>query len=338
MVLLAGGAGYIGSHMAVELIESGYGVVIVDNFRNSSPEVLNRIMKITGHKPVFFEMDIRDKERLETVFKKHEISHVVHFAGLKAAGESVAMPLQYYENNLGTTIALCGAMQKYGTKKIIFSSSACVYNEDNEMPLTEGSKAGSCPNPYGYTKFMSERILGDLSRANGDWSVVNLRYFNLVGAHESGEIGDDQTGIPQNLPPFVSQTAAGKHGFLQVFGNDYPTPDGSCIRDYIHVVDLVKGHVAALGFTDKHTGVETFNLGTGKGTSVLEFVSAFEETAGIKIPVKIANRRQGDIAVSYCCPDKAFALLGWKAKKTIADGCRDMWRWQTKNPNGLNWR
>ena len=335
MVLLSGGAGYIGSHMAVELIESGFGVVIADNFSNSVPEVLNRIKKITGHSPVFYEMDVRDMLRLEKVFTENEISHVVHFAGLKAAGESAMNPLSYYNSNLVATISLCDVMQKYGTNKFIFSSSACVYNEDNEMPLTEESKAGLCPNPYGYTKFMSEQILRDVSFANKSWSVINLRYFNLVGAHESGEIGDDPTGVPQNLPPFVSQTAVGKHDCLQVFGNDYPTPDGSCIRDYIHVVDLVKGHVAAMRYADKNTGAETINLGTGRGTSVFEFAKIFEETTGIKIPMKIAERRPGDAPLSYCSPEKAKKLLNWRAVKTMEDGCRDMWKWQLKNPQGL---
>ena len=338
MVLLAGGAGYIGSHMAVELIESGYGVIIIDDFSNSSPEVLGRIKKITGHTPLFYEMDARNKTLLETVFKNHEISHVIHFAGLKAAGESMEKPLLYYGTNLLATISLCEVMQKFGTNKFIFSSSACVYNEDNEMPLTEKSKTGLCPNPYGYTKFMSEQILRDVSLANKNWSVINLRYFNLVGAHESGEIGDDPTGVPQNLPPFISQTAMGKHEFLQVFGNDYPTPDGSCIRDYIHVVDLVKGHVAAMGYADRNTGVETFNLGTGRGTSVFEFAKIFEEATGIEIPIKIAERRPGDAPVSYCSPDKAKKLLNWSAVKTMEDGCRDMWRWQQKNPQGYSKR
>ena len=334
MVLLAGGAGYIGSHMAVELLDLGYDVILADNFSNSAPEVLNRIKRIAGRSPLFFELDIRDDIKLGRIFEDHEIDCVVHFAGLKAAGESVLLPIEYYSNNLGCTISLCEAMKLHGTKKIIFSSSACVYNEDNSMPLTEDKRAGVCPNPYGYTKYMSEQILRDAQAANKDWSVINLRYFNLVGAHESGEIGDDPTGIPKNLPPFISQAAAGKHEYLEVFGDDYPTPDGTCIRDYIHVVDLVKGHVAAMDYANKNTGEETFNLGTGRGTSVLEFVYAFEEATGIKVPVKIASRRPGDAPESYCSPDKAYRLLGWKAERTMADGCRDMWNWQSKNPDG----
>ena len=336
MVLLAGGAGYIGSHMAVELLDLGQDVIVADNFSNSSPEVLSRIKKVTGCSPLFYELDVRDKEKLSSIFEEHKIDCVVHFAGLKAAGESVLMPIEYYANNLGCTISLCEAMKRYGTKKIIFSSSACVYDEDNPMPLTEDKKVGACPNPYGYTKYMSEQILRDAATANKDWSVINLRYFNLVGAHESGEIGDDPTGVPKNLPPFISQTAVGKYEFLEVFGDDYPTTDGSCIRDYIHVVDLVKGHVAAMDYAGGNKGEETFNLGTGRGTSVLEFVSAFEEATGIKVPIKIAKRRPGDAPESYCSPEKALRLLGWKAERTMADGCRDMWRWQSKNPNGYN--
>ena len=338
MVLLAGGAGYIGSHMAVELLDLGYDVIVADNLSNSTPEVLNRIKKITGRMPLFYEMDIRDKKKLGSLFEEFKIDCIVHFAGLKAAGESVELPIEYYANNLGCTISLCEAMKQYGVRKIIFSSSACVYNEDNPMPLTEDKKAGICPNPYGYTKYMSEQILRDAAYANKEWTAINLRYFNLVGAHESGEIGDDPTGIPRNLPPFISQTAVGKHKYLEIFGNDYPTPDGSCIRDYIHVVDLVKGHVAAMDFAYGNKGEHTFNLGTGRGTSVFEFVKAFEEATGIKVPTKVAKRRPGDAPESYCSPKKALGLLKWKAEKTMADGCRDMWRWQSKNPDGYKHR
>ena len=297
--------------------------------------ILIRINKITGRGFDFHKIDVRDEKKLGRIFEGGNIDCIVHFAGLKAAGESVMRPIEYYSNNLGSTIALCQAMQKYGTKKIVFSSSACVYDANNPMPLTEDGKTGDCSNPYGHTKHMSEQVLRCAANANKDWSVINLRYFNLVGAHESGEIGDDPTGIPQNLPPFLSQTAAGRHAFLNVWGDDYPTPDGSCIRDYIHVVDLVKGHVAAIKYADKNPGEEAFNLGTGKGTSVLEFVKAFEDATGVKVPIRIANRREGDAAVSYCSPDKAQRMLGWKAKKTIAEGCMDMWKWQSKNPSGF---
>lgn len=334
MVLLAGGAGYIGSHMAVELLNLGFEVAIADNFANSSPEVCNRIKKITGRGFRFFELDVCDESLLSRVFESHKIDCIVHFAGHKAAGESAALPIKYYRNNLGCTLALCAMMQRYGAGRLIFSSSACVYDEGNPMPLGEDGKTGACANPYGYTKHMSEQILKCGAAANKDWSVVSLRYFNLLGAHGSGEIGDDPTGIPRNLPPFVAQTAAGKHKELVVFGADYPTPDGSCIRDYIHVSDLVRGHVAAMDYAGKARGFEAFNLGTGKGTSVFEFVRAFGEATGIEIPVRIAGRRPGDAAVSYCSPEKAARVLGWKAEKTIADGCRDMWKWQSRNPDG----
>ena len=331
---MAGGAGFIGSHMAVELLNQQYDVVIADSFTNCTDEVLNRIKKLGGRDFAFYECDLRDAAKLDEIFATHKIDCVISFAGYKAAGESVAMPLEYYSNNLSITIALCEAMTRHGVKKFIFSSSACVYDAANEMPITEDSIVGNCPNPYGWTKFMSEQILLDVAVANPDWSVALLRYFNLIGAHESGDIGDDPAGIPKNLPPFLAQLAAGKHEFLEFYGDDYPTPDGSCIRDYIHIVDLVKGHVAAMKYCDKNTGAEALNLGTGKGTSNFELVKVFEEAIGAKVPMKILARRPGDAPVSYCSTEKAERMLGWRAEKTVADGCRDMWRWQCKNPAG----
>ncbi|KAI4453619.1 udp-glucose 4-epimerase [Holotrichia oblita] len=333
-VFLAGGAGFIGSHMAVELLNQQYDVVIADNYSNSTPEALNRVKKLTGCDFAFYECDIRNSVMLDEIFNNHKIDCIIHFAGFKAAGESVALPLKYYSNNLNITISLCEAMKRHDIKKIIFSSSACVYSDKNTMPITEDSIVGDCLNPYGWTKFMSEQILRDAAATNPGWSVAMLRYFNLIGAHESGEIGDDPTGIPKNLPPFIAQTAAGRHEFLKIYGNDYPTPDGSCIRDYIHIMDLVKGHIAAMKYCDNNTGAQAFNLGTGKGTSNFELVKEFESANGIKIPIKISERRPGDAPVSYCSTEKAERMLGWKTKKTVADGCRDMWRWQSKNPNG----
>ena len=335
-VFLAGGAGFIGSHMAVELLERQYEVVVADNYSNSTSEGLKRVEKLTGQKVTFYECDVRDRAELDKIFSRHEINSIIHFAGFKAAGESTEKPIEYYSNNLMSTISLCQAMKRHDVRKLVFSSSACVYSDKNRMPITEDSIVGDCPNPYGRTKYFSEQILRDGAMANPGWSVVLLRYFNLFGAHESGEIGDDPTGIPRNLPPFIAQTAAGRHSVLSIFGNDYPTPDGSCIRDYIHIMDLVKGHVAAIKYCDSHTGAEAFNLGTGKGTSNFELVAAFEEANGIKIPINITARRPGDAPVSYCSTDKAKRLLGWSAEKTVEDACRDMWRWQSKNPNGYN--
>ena len=333
-VFLAGGAGFIGSHMAVELLNQNYDVIIADSYANSTPEALNRVKKLTGRDFTFYNCDIRDGAKLDEIFSSHKIDYIIHFAGLKAAGESVEMPLEYYSHNLNTTLSLCEAMKRHDIRKLIFSSSACVYSAENTMPITEDSIVGDCPNPYGWTKFMSEQILRDAAVANHGWSVAMLRYFNLIGAHESGDIGDDPTGIPKNLPPKIAQTAAGRYDILELNGDDYPTPDGSCIRDYIHIVDLVKGHVAAMKYCDKNTGAEAFNLGTGKGTSNFELLAAFEQATGVKIPMKITERRSGDAPVSYCSTEKAERLLNWKAEKTVADACRDMWRWQSKNPNG----
>jgi len=334
MVFLAGGAGFIGSHMAVELLSRQYDIVVADNFSNSTPEALNRVKKLTNRDFPIYDCDVRDSAKLDEIFGKHKIDCIIHFAGYKAAGESIDLPLNYYENNLDSTLSLCRAMERHGTRKFIFSSSACVYSEKNTMPLTEDSIVGECPNPYGWTKFISEQILKDAAVANPSWSITMLRYFNLFGAHESGDIGDDPTGIPKNLPPFIAQVAAGRRDFLEIFGDDYPTPDGSCIRDYIHIMDLVKGHIAAMEYCENNKGAEAFNLGTGRGTSNFELVAAFEEANNIKIPMNIVARRPGDAPVSYCCTDKAEKMLNWKAEKTIAEACRDMWNWQSKNPRG----
>lgn len=333
-VLVTGGMGYIGSHTCVELLQQGMDVVIIDNLVNSSAEAGKRIEKITGKSVTFYEADVRNREKLDEIFEKHSIDCVIHFAGLKAVGESVEMPLEYYDNNLGSTITLCEAMRDHGVKNIIFSSSATVYDGDNEMPLYETSRTGHCTNPYGWTKFMCEQILRDYVKADPQWAVVLLRYFNPVGAHESGLIGEDPKGIPNNLMPYISQTAIGKFEYLRVFGNDYDTPDGTGVRDYIHVVDLAKGHVAAIAYMEKNRGESVFNLGTGVGYSVLDMVHAFENANKIKIPYRITSRRPGDLAVSYCCPDKSARVLGWKAALNLEDMCRDSWNWQTKNPDG----
>ena len=281
-----------------------------------------------------FHRDVRDEALLEKIFAEHEISCAIHFAGLKAVGESVAKPMEYYQNNLDATLTLCKVMAKHNVKHIIFSSSATVYSGDNEMPLRETSKTGNCTNPYGWTKYMGEQILRDIAKADPEWSVVNLRYFNPVGAHESGKIGEHPNGIPNNLMPYISQTAIGKRDHLNVFGNDYPTPDGTGVRDYIHVVDLAKGHVAAIQYLMTHTGEGVFNLGTGHGYSVLDMVHAFEEANGVKVPYEVTARRPGDLATCYADPAKSLAVLGWKAEKDLVDMCRDTWNWQKQNPNG----
>ncbi len=335
-ILLAGGAGYIGSHTAVELIKSGYEVVIADNYDNSKPEVINRLEEITGVRIRAYEVDVADKTALKEVFEKESIDSVIHFAGLKAVGESVANPLRYYRNNIDTTLTLLEVMKEYDCKKIIFSSSATVYGDPETVPLTEDTKLGECTNPYGWTKWMMERILRDTSFADKDLSVVLLRYFNPVGAHESGRIGEDPQGVPNNLFPYIAQVAVGKRDHLNVFGNDYKTHDGTGVRDYIHVVDLAKGHVAAIRYADEHVGTEIFNLGTGVGYSVLDMVKAFEKANGIKIPYVIAPRRSGDVDECYADPKKAREVLGWAAEKTLEDMCRDTWRWQSANPNGYD--
>ena len=335
-VLVAGGMGYIGSHTCVELLEKGYEVVIVDNLCNASPEAAKRIKAITGKEPGFYELDVRDEEKLTTVFEKEKPDCVIHFAGLKAVGESVAKPALYYDNNLGSTITLCKVMAACGCKKLIFSSSATVYSADNEMPLTETSKTGGCTNPYGWTKYFGERILTDIAAADKEWSVVLLRYFNPVGAHESGLMGEDPKGIPNNLMPYIAQVAVGKLKELSVFGNDYPTHDGTGVRDYIHVVDLARGHVFAIDYLMSHTGAEAINLGTGTGYSVLDMVKAFEEASGAPVPYRIAPRRAGDIAACYADPAKSREALGWKAERGLVDMCRDSFHWQSMNPNGYD--
>ena len=335
-VLVTGGAGYIGSHTCVELIEAGHTPIVIDNLCNSSAESLNRVKTITGKEVAFYQGDVRDAALLNRIFSEHTIDCVIHFAGLKAVGESVAMPLNYYENNLCSTMTLCAVMGKRGVKRIVFSSSATVYSGDNEMPLRETSKTGNCTNPYGWTKYMGEQILRDIAKADPEWSVVLLRYFNPVGAHKSGLIGEHPNGIPNNLMPFISQTAIGKRHHLNVFGNDYDTHDGTGVRDYIHVVDLAKGHVAAIDYLMAHTGEGVFNLGTGHGYSVLDMVHAFEEANGVKVPYEIAPRRPGDLPTCYADPAKSREVLGWEAAHDQNDMCRDTWRWQSQNPNGYD--
>ncbi|MBR3665876.1 MAG: UDP-glucose 4-epimerase GalE [Ruminococcus sp.] len=335
-ILLAGGAGYIGSHTAVELLGAGYDVVVADNFANSSPEAIRRVEKITGKTVKLYEMDIKDTEKLAEVFSENSIDAVIHFAGLKAVGESVAKPLMYYRNNIDTTLSLLENMSRFGVKNIIFSSSATVYGEENPVPYTEEMKRGVCTNPYGWTKAMMEQIFEDAANADKELSVILLRYFNPIGAHESGMIGEDPQGIPNNLMPYVSQVAVGKRECLTIFGNDYPTPDGTCTRDYIHVVDLAKGHVKAIDYILEHNGVEIFNLGTGKPYSVTEIVDTFERVNGIKVNHVYGARRPGDLAECYANADKALKVLGWKTEKTLEDMCRDSWNWQKNNPDGYN--
>ena len=333
-VLVTGGTGYIGSHTCVELIEAGHTPIVIDNLSNSNPESLHRVAEITSKTVEFIEGDVRDEALLEKIFAEHEISCAIHFAGLKAVGESVAKPMDYYQNNLDATLMLCKVMAKHNVKHIIFSSSATVYSGDNEMPLRETSKTGNCTNPYGWTKYMGEQILRDIAKADPEWSVVNLRYFNPVGAHESGKIGEHPNGIPNNLMPYITQVAIGRRERLTVFGDDYDTPDGTGVRDYIHVMDLARGHVSAIAYMAAHTGESIFNLGTGRGYSVLEMVHAFEAANHVHVPYRIAPRRAGDLPTVYACPDKSARILGWRADYSLEDMCRDSWRWQTQNPNG----
>ena len=332
-VLVTGGAGYIGSHTCVELLERGYGVIVADNLVNSSAKSLERVQQITGKSLDFYEIDVRDRAALDRIFEKHDINCAIHFAGLKAVGESVAMPLEYYDNNLNSTITLCRAMKDHGVKNIVFSSSATVYSGDNEMPLKESSRTGMCTNPYGWTKYMSEQILRDTAFADEEWSIALLRYFNPIGAHKSGLIGEDPRGIPNNLMPYIAQVASGRREKLTVYGDDYPTPDGSCIRDYLHVCDLAEGHGRALAYARAHSGVEIINLGRGQGVSVLEMVEAWGRANG-PIPYEIGPRRSGDIPVSCANVDKARELLGWEARRDVEDMCRDSWNWQRNNPLG----
>ena len=333
-VLVTGGAGYIGSHTCVELLENGYGVVVIDNLVNANPVSLKRVEQITGKTVKFYEGDVRDEALLRKIFAENDISCVIHFAGLKAVGESVEKPWEYYDNNLNTTLVLTKVMKEVGMKSIIFSSSATVYTSDNEMPLKETSRTGGCTNPYGWTKYMTEQILSGISHADPDWSVVLLRYFNPIGAHKSGLMGENPRGIPNNLMPYITQVAIGRREKLSIFGNDYPTPDGTCVRDYIHVMDLAKGHVAAVKFATENKGTEVFNLGSGIGYSVMDTVNTFMEVNHVDVPYQIVGRRAGDIATCYADPAKSKEVLGWTAQETLADMCRDSWNWQQKNPEG----
>lgn len=332
-ILVTGGAGYIGSHTCIELLTEGYDLVVVDNLSNSHAESLRRVKQITGRDFPFYRLDVCDRAALDLVFQQHDVDAVIHFAGLKAVGESVAQPLRYYRNNLDSTLTLCEVMQAHHVSRFVFSSSATVYGIPEKVPIPEEAPL-RCTNPYGWTKFMNEQILRDLVAANPDWSVMLLRYFNPVGAHPSGLIGEDPAGLPNNLMPYVTQVAIGKLPALHVFGTDYETKDGTGVRDYIHVVDLAKGHCRALDYVMKHKGIEAVNLGTGKGYSVLEIVKTFEKVTGRPIPLIYAPRRPGDVAICYADPSKAARLLGWRAEKTLEDMCADAWRWQQMNPDG----
>lgn len=332
-ILVTGGAGYIGSHTVVELLNLGKEVVIVDNLSNSSILVLDRIEAITGKRPAFYELDVCDKQGLRKVFEQESIEAAIHFAGYKAVGESVQKPVMYYENNIMSTLALVEVMSEFNVKKIVFSSSATVYGVHNQSPLVE-TMPTSATNPYGYTKVMLEQILKDVHVADSEWSIALLRYFNPIGAHESGLIGEDPSGIPNNLMPFIAQVAVGKRPELSVFGDDYDTVDGTGVRDYIHVVDLAIGHIKALEKVSKKTDVYIYNLGSGEGTSVLQLVNTFESVNKVPIPYKIVPRRSGDVATCYANADKAYKELNWKTTKSVEDMCRDTWNWQSKNPNG----
>ena len=332
-VLVTGGAGYIGSHTVVELLNAGYEVVVIDNLDNASQESLKRVEQITGKKAAFYERDVRDKAALQNIFKEHKIDWVIHFAGLKAVGESVRKPVEYYDNNLVSTLTLLEVMKENNVKKIVFSSSATVYGDPDVLPLTEECKTGGTTNPYGTSKLMQEMILKDVYTSDPEWNIALLRYFNPVGAHESGLIGEDPKGIPNNLMPYVAQVASGKLQKIGVFGNDYPTPDGTGVRDYIHVVDLAKGHVAAIENL-KEAGVHIYNLGTGNGYSVLDMIHAFSKACGKELPYEIKPRRAGDIAACYASSAKAEKELGWKAEYDLEKMCVDQWNWQKNNPNG----
>ena len=333
-VLLTGGAGFIGSHTCVEFLERGWEVVVADNFSNSKPEVLNRIKIITGKSFTFYEADVTQRSALDKIFTEQKIDAVVHFAGYKAVGESVAKPLMYYRNNLDSTITLLEAMETHGVKNLVFSSSATVYGENNPSPYKEDMPLSTCTNPYGWTKLMSEQIMRDAANADSNMSVVLLRYFNPIGAHPSGLIGEDPEGIPNNLFPYVAKVAGGKLPKLGIFGDDYPTEDGTGVRDYIHVVDLAKGHAAALEYAVSHKGIEAVNLGSGKGHSVMEVVTTFSRVNNIPVPYDIKPRRAGDLPSYYANAEKAKTLLNWEVELTLEDMCRDMWKWQTQNPDG----
>lgn len=335
-ILVTGGAGFIGSHTVIELLNAGYEVVVVDNLCNSSRESLVRVEEITGKKVTFYEADIRDREALTSIFEKENIDSCIHFAGLKAVGESVEKPLMYYENNISGTLVLLEVMQGHNVKNIVFSSSATVYGDPKEIPITENCPKGEITNPYGQTKSMLEQILMDVYKADNSWNVILLRYFNPIGAHRSGRIGENPNGIPNNLMPYITQVAVGKLECLGVFGNDYPTHDGTGVRDYIHVVDLAAGHVKSIAKIEENPGLCIYNLGTGKGYSVLDIVKNFEEASGCHIPYVIKPRRAGDIAECYADPSKAERELGWKAVYGIKEMCEDSWRWQSNNPDGYN--
>ncbi|MBE6667133.1 MAG: UDP-glucose 4-epimerase GalE [Ruminococcaceae bacterium] len=334
-ILITGGAGYIGSHTMVEFLNAGRELVVVDNFMNSKPEALERVRKITGKDFKFFQVDLLDKEALDKVVRENNIDSCIHFAGLKAVGESCAKPMLYYHNNITGTLNLCEVLAKYGAKRIVFSSSATVYGNPASVPITEDFPL-STTNPYGETKLMIERILKDIYNADNEWSISVLRYFNPIGAHKSGLIGEDPQGIPNNLLPYITQVAAGRRECLSIFGNDYNTPDGTGVRDYIHVVDLARAHLKAIELAETVTGIDYFNIGTGVGYSVLDIVHAYEKATGIKINYKITARRPGDIDECYANPKKAYEVLGWKAENNIEDMCRDSYNWQRQNPNGYD--
>ena len=335
-ILLAGGAGYIGSHTAVELLTAGHDVVIVDNYCNSCAEAVNRVEEVSGKKVVSYEADVKDKVAMAKIFAENKIDCVIHFAGLKAVGESVQKPIEYYRNNIDTTLTLLECMKEAGVKKFVFSSSATVYGEENDIPYIETMKRGSCSNPYGWTKVMMEEILEDAAKADEELTVVLLRYFNPIGAHESGRMGEDPQGIPNNLMPYIAQVAVGRRDHLTVYGGDYPTKDGTCRRDYIHVMDLANGHLKAVEYAAQHKGVEVFNLGTGTPYSVLEIIHAFESANDIKIKYEIGDRRAGDLPEFWANAEKAEKILGWKTQRTLEDMCRDTWNWQKNNPQGYN--
>ncbi|MEF9925559.1 MAG: UDP-glucose 4-epimerase GalE [Raoultibacter sp.] len=335
-ILVTGGAGFIGSHTCVRLLETGYKVIIVDDLSNSSKIALDRVEQITGKTPKFYEVNILDKEALSAVFAAENVDAVIHFAGFKAVGESVEKPLEYYWNNFAGTLVLCDVMRAHGVKNIVFSSSATVYGDPAFLPITEQCPKGAITNPYGQTKGMLEQVLTDLHVSDESWNVMLLRYFNPIGAHASGLIGEDPSGIPNNLIPYVAQTAAGIREYVRVFGDDYDTVDGTGVRDYIHVVDLAEGHLKALEYMATHPGLDVFNLGTGEGYSVLEVIAAFERASGKPIPYQITPRRKGDIATCYASSEKAEKLLGWKAQYGIDEMCSDSWHWQTNNPEGYN--